>query len=156
MTIFWLVAQDAFWSGVAALGFAVLFNVPVRTLPACALGGAVGHATRTLLMQFGLQIETAALAGATVIGFLSIFFARRWRAPAPVFAVTGAIPMVPGTFAFRTMMGLLTLTSTGIDANASLLVEISLNAVKTALILGALAAGIAAPALFFRRRRPIG
>ncbi|MBC7869318.1 MAG: threonine/serine exporter family protein, partial [Chitinophagaceae bacterium] len=46
-----VVVQDAFWSALAAAGFAMVFNVPPRTLFGCVLAGASGHAFRTLLIQ---------------------------------------------------------------------------------------------------------
>lgn len=150
------VLRDMVWSGVAALGFAMLFNVPVRTLLACALGGAVGHIIRTLLMKWGVSIEAATLAGAIVVGFLGELFARYWHAPAPVFTVPAVIPMVPGTFAYRTMIGILELsaTTTGVGMSDALLVETAINASKTLLILIAIAIGIAAPALLAFHRQP--
>jgi uncharacterized membrane protein YjjB (DUF3815 family) len=146
----WLLLHDALWSGVASLGFAILFNVPVRTLLACALCGAVGHAMRTMLMQLGVGIELATLAGATLIGVLGQLFARRWSAPAPVFTVPGVIPLVPGTFAYGAMIGLVELAS---GAGEAVLLETAVNAIKTLLILAALASGIAAASLLFHRRR---
>jgi uncharacterized membrane protein YjjB (DUF3815 family) len=149
-----LVLRDGLWSGIAALGFAILFNVPVRTLPGCLLVGAVGHALRTLLMQFGMGIEAATLVGATAVGFLSLRFAQRWHTPPTVFAVSGAIPMVPGVFAYETMLGLLRIATQAAPSTA-VLTEAMVNAVKTALILGAIAGGITAPGLLFRRRKPV-
>jgi uncharacterized membrane protein YjjB (DUF3815 family) len=148
--VLWLLARDAFWSGMASLGFAILFNVPVRTLLACALCGASGYATRTLLMQFGIGIELATLAGATLIGVLGELFARRWHAPAPVFTVPGVIPMIPGTFAYNAMIGLVELAS---GAGEAVLLETAVDAIKTLLILASLASGIAAASLIFQRRR---
>jgi uncharacterized membrane protein YjjB (DUF3815 family) len=148
--VLWMLAHDAFWSGVASLGFAILFNVPVRTLLACALCGASGHAVRTLLMQFGVGIELATLAGATLIGLLGELFARRWHAPASVFTVPGVIPLIPGTFAYSTMIGLIELTT---GAGEAVLLETAVNAIKTMLILASLASGIAAASLVFQRRR---
>lgn len=148
--LLWPLVVDAFWSGVAALGFAMLFNVPVRTLGSCALCGAIGHVIRTMLMQTGLSIEAATLAGATVVGFLSELFARRWHAPAPVFAVPGAIPLIPGTFAYRTMIGVLNLALDS-QASGALLQETSVNAIRTLLILSAIAVGTTAPRLLLGR-----
>jgi len=154
--IVWLVGKDALWAGIAALGFAILFNVPVRTLAACFVNGALGHALRSLLMHYGLGIEAATLAGAALIGFLGIASARLWKAPAPVFTIPGAITLVPGTFAFRTMLGLLQLAAaTNNDAGGEILWDISFNATKTALILAAIAVGIATPTLLFGRRKPV-
>lgn len=151
-----LLGWDALWAGVAALGFAILFNVPVRTLAACFVNGALGHALRTLLMRYGLGIEAATLAGAVLIGFLGVGCARLWKAPTPVFTVPGAIALVPGIFAFRTMLGLLQLAAaTSSDAGGAILWNISFNATKTALILAAIGVGIATPTLLFGRRKPV-
>lgn len=154
-SLIWTVLQDAFWSGVAAAGFAVLFNVPRRALAGSVIAGALGHATRTLLMTLGLQIELATLFGAAVVGFLGHYFARRWRVADLVFTVPGVIPMVPGGFAFRTMIGLLQLASPGAASGMPLLVDTAVNATKTGLILAAIAGGITAPSLLFQRRKPV-
>lgn len=152
MTIWW-VLQNTFWSGLAALGFAMLFNVPVRTLAACAFCGAAGYLVRTVGLEMGAQIEVAVLAGATVVGFLGMVFARIWKAPAPVFTVPGAIPMVPGSFAFKAMIGVVQLAHLG--TGSELLTETVVFATKATLILGAIAIGIAVPKLLFWRHRPV-
>ncbi|MBZ0286047.1 MAG: threonine/serine exporter family protein [Anaerolineae bacterium] len=147
--------QDAFWSALAATGFAILFNVPVRTLPGCALGGAIGHAARTFLMQAGMDIELATLFGAAIIGMLGVLFARRWRVPMTIFTVSAAVTLVPGGFAYRAMMGIIELSIMDPSLGSTILVETFINAIKTALILGAIAAGIAAPRLLFFLERPV-
>lgn len=149
------VLEDGLWSALAAAGFAMLFNVPVRTLPGCAILGAVGHAARTLLMQMGMSVEAGTLAGATLVGFLGLIFARRWRTPATVYTLSGAIPMVPGSLAFRTMIGLLQLAEAAPEAAAPMLADVSVSAIKTGLILGAIAVGITAPSLLIVRQRPL-
>lgn len=150
-----VVLQDGLWSGIAALGFAILFNAPRRTLIACALIGAAGHALRAFLMEFGIQIEAATLVGATLVGFASVWHARRLQVPSPIFAICGAIPMVPGTFAYRAMIGFIQVTTSDITTAPPLLADAGINFVKTALILSAIAVGIAAPTLLFRRRKPV-
>jgi uncharacterized membrane protein YjjB (DUF3815 family) len=151
-----LILNDAFWSALAALGFAVLFSVPRRHLPFCALTGALGHALRTTLMQGGMSIELASLLGATVVGLISYLLARRLFAPAPIFAVTGVIPMVPGTFAYRAMIGLVSVAIASDPSQSSeILVEAVTNLVKTGIILGALGFGITAPSLLIDRNRPV-
>lgn len=150
------ILEDAFWSALAALGFALLFNVPRRALLACVLTGAVGHAFRAILITYGaFSIEGATLAAATLVGFLSKALAHHLEMPALIFAITGAIPMVPGTFAYNTMLGLLRLAGAGPGDGGPLLMEVAVSATKTALILGAIATGIAAPSLLFQRQRPV-
>jgi uncharacterized membrane protein YjjB (DUF3815 family) len=150
----WIVLRDAGWSGLAALGFAMLFNVPTRTLSGCTICGAVGHGLRTLLMEVGFTIASATLISATAVGFMGWAFARRWRAPTPVFTVSGAIVLVPGVFAYQTMISLVQLTTSESRASDALLTEASVNGIKTMLILGAIAVGITAPSLIFERNRP--
>lgn len=150
------VVIDAVWSGIAALGFAVLFNVPRSLLVECTLAGAIGHATRALLMQMGMSIEWGTLVGATLVGFFAAWRAARSHAPAAIFGIVGGIPMVPGAFAYRAMIGVLSIaTATAPDLGSRLLIEASTNAIKTALILGAIAIGIAAPTLLFNRPKPV-
>ncbi|MCB0210253.1 MAG: threonine/serine exporter family protein [Anaerolineae bacterium] len=155
MSLVWLLLHDGFWSAVAALGFAMLFNVPIRTLPACALGGALGHITRTLGMELGLSISAATFFGATVVGFFGHFAARRWQAPSTVFTVPGVIPMVPGSLAFQTMMTLIRISETGPGIDSTMLASAAVNALRTGLILGGLAVGVIAPRLIFYRRQSI-
>jgi len=151
-----LILTDAFWSGLAALGFAVLFNAPRRTLLGCVACGAVGHAVRSMMLEhFGLGIIPATLVGAVVVGFGAVLFAARWGAPAPIFSVCGVIPMVPGVFAYQTMLGILALATETPTSGDTLLVETTINAIKTTLVLGSLAIGIITPSLLFRRQIPV-
>ncbi len=157
MMISWgLLLQNTFWAGMAALGFAVLFNVPRRALVGCALGGALAYALRTLLVQSELVgIEAATLLGATAVGFLGVKFGHYWHVPAPVFIVPGVIPLVPGYLAFRTMIDLLTLTTHAPTVDETLLLTAAVNSLKTVLIVGGIAAGVAIPSLLLRRHRPM-
>lgn len=155
---------DALWAAVAATGFAVLFNVPYRTLFGCALCGALGHASRTFLLQSGLpgvdHIVMASLIGATIVGTLGYFLARRLQLPSIVYTVSGVIPMVPGTYAFSAMLAILRIADMvdvggSVRTDAILLGEVIPNTLTTAFVLAALAVGIAAPTLLFRRRKPV-
>lgn len=143
--------SDAVWSALAAAGFAVLFNVPRRLLFGCLISGAVGHTARTILIGLGLPLELSTLAGAALVGFLSLYLAHVYQVPASIFTVTGAIPMVPGVFAYQTMIGLLSAISASSDQNVTFLTTAAINGVRTAVILGALVFGIASPTLIFRR-----
>lgn len=142
--------QTLLWAALSAAGFAMIFNVPRRTLLGCVLGAAIGITTRNILtQQFQWTAELATLAGATSVGLLSQLFARRWRSPALVFAIPAVIMMVPGSFAFRTMINLLEITNQGTFTGTPTVVEAIVNFVKTGLILLAIATGIAVPSLAF-------
>jgi uncharacterized membrane protein YjjP (DUF1212 family) len=155
---------DALWAAVAATGFAVLFNVPYRTLLGCAVCGALGHASRTFLLNSGLpgvgHIVMASLIGATVVGSIGYLLARHLQLPSIIFTVSGVIPMVPGTYAFSAMLGILRIADIvdvggTVRVDAILVGEVIPNTLTTAFVLAALAVGIAAPALLFRRRKPV-
>lgn len=151
-----LILHDAIWSALAALGFAVLFNVPPRTLIYCALCGAAGHALRTVLMQAGMGIEISTLLGSTLVGFMALLFARRLQIPVSVFSISGAIPLVPGVFAYSAMIGLINIaTADPSTVGTPELIDVVINGVKTGLILIGIAFGIAAPSLIFDRRKPV-
>ena len=150
-----LLMQNSIWAGLAAVGFALLFNVPRRTLFGCTLAGALGYAVRSLLLELGLVgIETGTLLAATLVSVLGVLFGRVWRVPAVVFAVPGLIPFVPGSLAFRAVSDLLTLT-TGAVADDTLLMKAVVSTLKSILIVGAIAAGVAVPSLLLRRDRPM-
>lgn len=63
--------------------------------------------------------------------------------------------MVPGVFAYRAMIGVLSVVSVDAAGGGTLLVEASTYAIKTALILAAIAVGIAFPTLLFQRPKPV-
>lgn len=100
------------WAAVLALlatvGFAVLFNVPRRALPLCALVGAAGYLWRhgLPLLAPHLPAEGAMFAGGVIISLLAEPCARALRVPSSIFVIPGFIPLVPGVVAFRTVLEL--------------------------------------------------
>ena len=136
MDLIWLLAKDAFWSAIPAVGFAMLFNVPPRMLKYCAMGGALAHSLRTLLIHYGMPIEWATLAAATTVGFVCVYWSRRLLAPRPVFSVASIIPMISGVT--------MELIQSAVE-----------NGLKAIFIVGALSFGLAIPSLVVYRNRPI-
>lgn len=155
-TVWGVLIENGIWAGVAALGFAILFNVPKRALFACAACGTAGYLVRSTLIDFAsASVEAATLLSAITIAFLGVWSGKRWRAPAPVFIIPGVIPLVPGALAFRTMIGVLTLVTSQSLPDQGLVAETALNLVKTVVIVGAIAGGIGVPRLLLRRHRPM-
>ncbi|KAF0094092.1 MAG: hypothetical protein E1N59_2350 [Puniceicoccaceae bacterium 5H] len=144
-------------AALAATGFAVLFNVPKRTLSACALCGAFGVSARILLLnatEHTMHLAAATLLAAAGVSLLSELFSRLLNAPPAVFSVPGVIPMVPGSLMFRTMVGFLRHANANVPIDYQALgadLQLGLTAF---LVLMALAVGIATPNLLFYRRRP--
>ena len=148
-----MILEKGIWFGFAALGFAVLFNVPQRTLIVIWMLGAAGGLTKLLLMQASIGIVVATLAGAAVIGILSVSAAHNKHAPPLVFSIPSVIPMVPGAFAYRMMLGLIKLAGTAVTDPTyhQTLAETTSNGLKTMFILMSLAAGVAIPMLISRK-----
>jgi uncharacterized membrane protein YjjB (DUF3815 family) len=90
-----------------------------------------------------------------VVSFLGVALGRWRHAPALLFVIPGMIPLIPGSLAFRTMIDILTLTTGSTDGNEIVMVEAIVHGIKTILILGAIAGGIAVPTLLLRRHRPL-
>lgn len=139
------------WFGFAALGFAVLFNVPQRTLFIIWLLGASGGLVKLVMLSLGLGPVMASLLGASTIGVLSIPAAHNKHAPPMVFSIAAVIPMVPGIFAYRTMIGLLQLTGEVDSAYQQALSETINNGAKAVFILMALAVGVGLPNIITRK-----
>ncbi|MGL4355168.1 MAG: threonine/serine exporter family protein [Aeromonas popoffii] len=153
MDLVWLLAKDAFWSSIPAVGFAMLFNVPPRMLKYCAMSGALAHSLRTLLIHYGMPIEWATLTAATTVGFVCVYWSRRLLAPRPVFSVASIIPMIPGSYAFKAMIAVVELNISGVTMD--LIQSAVENGLKALFIVGALSFGLAIPSLVVYRNRPI-
>lgn len=146
------LAEKCIWFGLAALGFSVLFNVPNRTMLSIYLMGAAGGITKVILMQMEVNPILATLAGATLIGLISISAAHNKHSPPLVFAIPAVIPMVPGVLAYRMMIGLIKLSGTvAPESYTQVLSETITNGLKVMFILMSLAGGVALPMLVTRK-----
>ena len=153
MELLKLIFIDALFAAVPAVGFAMVFNVPKKMLIYCAIGGAFAHSLRFLLMDFSMPIEWATLMASSSMGFLGLYWSRKRLVPRPVFTVASVIPMIPGSFAFTTVIGLVELNSAGYSTEIMHIV--TENGLKTLFILGALSFGLALPSILIYRGRPI-
>lgn len=149
-----LALWDAFWSAIPAIGFAMLFSVPPRFLKYCALVGALAHSMRMVLVHYGMPIEWATLAASSLVSLVFVYLSRRLLAPRPIFTVACIIPMIPGKFAFNTIIAVLSMNSSE-GASAHLIGAAIENGLKTLFILMALSFGLAIPPLIIYRNRPI-
>lgn len=144
-----LLVQKGCWAAVATLGFSVLFNVPKYALPYCALIGATGYALRTALMSGGMGIASATLGAALSIGALATILARRHEVSGTLFAVGPAIPLVPGSYAYKAVMGIVMAAELPPERSAELLLAAFDNGIKAALAILFLSFGIALPDLLW-------
>ena len=149
------VILDGIFAAVAAIGFAVISNPPRKALLGCAILAAVGHGLRYFLInQLGLDITTASLFAAFSIGLLSLWFADRIHCPAEVFAFPSLLPMIPGMFAYKTILGLMKFLTTPAaeTQNAEIIADIMRNGLTTLFVLFALVLGVALPMFLFHKQ----
>ena len=149
--LFVRVPEDAIFSALAAAGYVFLFNVPMRMAWACVICGIASHILRTICVHAGIDIITGTLIGALVAGFLAQGFARYFQAPAAAFAFPGVVAMVPGAYAFRTVIGALQIANG--TADPALLGDTLSLGITVMMMVGGIAVGIAAPALLLAPRR---
>jgi uncharacterized membrane protein YjjB (DUF3815 family) len=146
------ILTKGFWSGIAAVGFAILFNVPRRTLFPIGALGAIGGLIKFGAIFFEIGIVFASFIGATLIGIISIKLAHMKKSPPLIFSIPAVIPMVPGAFAYRMMLGLIALISfEDADNYIQTLISTVNNGAKMIFILISLAIGVSMPMLITRK-----
>ena len=138
-------------AGLAALGFAVLFNMPRRILWLCVLAAIGGDFSRGSAMSAGFGIEAGTLVGSLVIGISAQAFSRVARVPAMVLALPAAIPFVPGALAFQCILGLLSISTSNGQVSPEFVSETLANGLRSIFILVGIAAGISLPGLLLFR-----
>ncbi|GLB53506.1 hypothetical protein NBRC110019_25470 [Neptunitalea chrysea] len=147
-----IVSENWIWFGIAAVGFAILFNVPRRTLLPIFVMAALGGTIKLVLLQYQLNVVLCTLCAAVLVGFLSIYAAHFRHSPPFVFAIPAVIPMVPGSYAYHTMKGVINLSNM---VNTNMFNELLYSTVsyglKTMFVLLALSVGVFAPMLITRR-----
>lgn len=142
----------SFWAGIAAIGFAILFNVPRRTLFPIWLLGVAGGLIKFASLELHVNIVFASFWAATAVGFFSIQTAHLKKSPPLIFSIPSVIPMVPGFFAYKFMLGLVALTNMdNADTYLKTLVETVNNGAKMMFVLIALGTGVAIPMLLTRK-----
>ncbi|MCW8333217.1 threonine/serine exporter family protein [Vibrio sp. SCSIO 43135] len=147
------LVNDMFFAAIPAVGFALVFNVPQKALGYCALGGAIGHGSRYVMMHFGIPIEWATFFAATLVGMIGVHWSHKFLAHPKVFTVAALIPMVPGVFAFKAMIAMVEINQQGYAPE--LIASLMENFLKAMFIIAGLAVGLAMPGLLFYRRKPI-
>ncbi|MGL2987125.1 threonine/serine exporter family protein [Flavobacterium sp. RSSA_27] len=147
-----LFFEKGLWLGIAALGFALLFNVPKRALFPVFIIGSSGGLMKFFMMDELTIVVLPTFCGATLIGFLSVAAAHRWKTPPISFAIPAVIPMIPGFFAYKAMIGVIQLTAEkDPEKYSKLFFETFNNGLTTLFVLIVLAIGVALPLLLARK-----
>lgn len=135
---------DGFFAAVAATGFIVISNPPWKAIPVAAGLAAIGHGLRfALLANTSVDIVLATALSAFIIGLLSMFFAKKIHCPPEVFAFPSVLPMIPGMFAYKTILSTMAfLEASGEEEMAAHISRIFENGLKAVFILLAIVVGI--------------
>lgn len=148
-----LFIRDAFFSIFVAIGFALLFETPRRVLYVAGLLGGLGHGIRFLLLQFDYGLVASTLTASVIIGIGGLFMAHRVHTPPVVFTMPACITMIPGLYAYRTMLGSIKIYTDGLEVrDPALIQDTAYNFMLTSCLLFSLAIGICVGALLFRKK----
>ncbi|HTP33077.1 MAG TPA: threonine/serine exporter family protein [Candidatus Acidoferrales bacterium] len=139
------IPEDAIFSALAAMGFAFRFNVPLRRAWACVACGLCSHALRTILMQSGAGILSGTLAASIAAGVLARVLSRVLGPPPATFAFPGVVSMIPGSYAFRAVLGSVQIMHAASATPGALVAETISLVNYTILLTAAIAVGLAIP-----------
>ena len=125
-----------FYSFLASLGFAFIFNIRGKNIIIASLGGGVSWLIYMIILNMHGSITVSLFAGAFVVSIYSEVMARIFKSPVTTYTICGIIPLVPGSGMYDTMFasisgnvtkatlaGLQTLTGAGAIAIAMVMVS---------------------------------
>jgi len=147
-----LLLHHTVCGAVAAAGFGILFNMGYRSLGWCAASGALAIAVRTVCVQLGWSLEAGSFAAALAVGTAVHLLSIYGDVPADALDVAGCIPMVPGSFAAKAILGMFALTSSNLVDPTETLNDAVRYTVRVMFIIGAIGTGLAIPTLLLRVR----
>ena len=117
---------------LGSLCFSVIFNVRGRQLIFTTLGGFLSWAVYLVLHAFGMHVVSCYFLSSVVITVYAEICARLRRTPATVFLVSAAIPLIPGSSLYATMVY-------AVHFNGPMFIQ---QGLQTLLLAGAISAGI--------------
>jgi uncharacterized membrane protein YjjP (DUF1212 family) len=149
----YLLHQTSF-GALAAVGFGVMFNIRGSALVGCAAAGALALAVRSTGQSLDWTLEGASFAAALAVG-IAVRLSHAWIGVSRnTMAVAGCVPMIPGGFAARAILGLFALTRPAVqNPDQTLMVSVQ-DALRVAFTIGAMGTGLAIPSMLLRVRRP--
>jgi uncharacterized membrane protein YjjB (DUF3815 family) len=147
------VLEVSFWSGIAAVGFGILFNIPKNSIMTVFLFGFGAGFIKFLLMHFHVHVVLASFAAAFFVGILSIPLAHKIHQPPVVFSIPPVIPMIPGYFAYETVLSIMNFLfmKDDIKERLRLIDAIFTNGFTMFFILISLTVGVALPMLLLKK-----
>ncbi len=153
MELFKSLLIDAIFSAIAASGFAVISNPPKKAVLISAILSAIGHSFRYFLIhELRLDIASATLFAATLIGLLSFACGKLIRCPSEVFTFPSLLPMIPGMYAYNMFLSLTKFIRSDSTMHINLIEDIFKNGLTAVFIMLALVVGVSLPTLIFHKQ----
>jgi len=121
--------------------------VPLKTLLTIWIGGVIAGLIKftVLFLSARNPVIQSSFFAALAVGIYSMPVAHLRHEPPMIFAIPSVIPLIPGVFAYHTMLGLIKLTGNiGTDYSLTLSETVH-NGVTTLFIIMAIALGVAIP-----------
>ncbi|GGK15777.1 membrane protein [Yeosuana aromativorans] len=146
--------EVSFWSGVAAVGFGLLFNIPKNSVLTVFMLGAGAGFIKFLLIHFNVHVVLSSFVAAFFVGLVCIPMAHKIHQPPVVFSIPPVIPMIPGYFAYETVLSIMDFIF--MEENpvkrVSLIDSIFTNGFTMFFILISLTVGVALPMLLLNKK----
>lgn len=151
LTLF-TVFRDFAIAFVVACCWGILFGSSKRALWVAGLLGGLGHCLRFIIVSCDWGLINATLAGSITVGIIGIFASHRVNTPPVVFTMPACITMIPGLYAYRTMLGGIKIADEAATSqDPRVLLDVAHNLTLTMSLLFTLAIGICIGALLFRK-----
>lgn len=147
------IVELAVWTGIAGVGFGILFNIPRKAiLTVFILGFGVGL-IKSVLLKLGVNIVLASFVAALFVGVFSTPLAHKIHQPPVVFSIPAVIPMIPGYFAYKTVLAMMNYTFMDVasEKRMELIDSIFTNGFTMLFVLISLTLGISLPLLLMRK-----
>jgi uncharacterized membrane protein YjjB (DUF3815 family) len=104
-------------------------------------------------LHLEINIIVASFAGALSVGFLSMPLAHKIHQPPVVFSIPAVIPMIPGYFAYKTVLAVMNFTFIETESvkRVNLINDFFSNGFTMFFILISLTIGVSFPLLLLRK-----
>jgi uncharacterized membrane protein YjjB (DUF3815 family) len=139
--------HQAFFGGIAAVGFAVLFNCRPPMLPHCFGAGALALAARTIGIENGFSLAAASFFSALLLAVVDKAWRESPSSRGSVLAVVGSIPMIPGSLAAKVLVSVFTFLRSGQSQDTAAIIVTWENLIMLIATLAAIGTALALPSL---------
>jgi uncharacterized membrane protein YjjB (DUF3815 family) len=149
---FWFhLLHQAFFGGIAAAGFGILFNCPPQMIWQCFGSGAVALAVRTAGQAADLNLGEASFFAALLVATAERLLQPFQSSRGSILSLVGVIPMVPGSIAAKGLMNLLALLRAQPSDEVLAATNAMRNLLEVTYTLAAIGTALAIPRLIYPR-----